>query len=179
MVTLFGSRKSSDLGHYRVAQAGQAQVDGWSAGVEGVILGNLSGGIEYSHLFADWRATGRTRGLRLVAPSMLRPGTERVHDVVASLDAAFNNANTRMQVVYRYSSAFSSDEGGRVPVPGSRFDVQMHQALPYHPAGDGRVELIFAVRTLFRDIRNGASFYDELLTVRPPTRFMGGIQVRF
>ena len=179
MVTLFGSRKSSDLGHYRVAQAGQAQVDGWSAGVEGVILGNLSGGIEYSHLFADWRATGRTRGLRLVAPSMLRPGTERVHDVVASLDAAFNNANTRMQVVYRYSSGFSSDEGGRVPVPGSRFDVQMHQALPYHPAGDGRVELIFAVRTLFRDIRNGASFYDELLTVRPPTRFMGGIQVRF
>ena len=31
----------------------------------------------------------------------------------------------------------------------------------------------------FRDVRNGASFYDELLTVRPPTRFMGGIQVRF
>ena len=179
MVTMFGSRKSSDLGHYRVAQAGQTQVDGWSAGIEGGILGSLSGGVEYTHLFADWRATGRTRGLRLVAPSMLRPGTERVHDVVASLDAAFNNSKTRMQVVYRYSSAFSSDEGGRVPVPGSRFDVQMHQALPYRPAGDGRVELIFAVRTLFRDIHNGASFYDELLTVRPPTRFMGGIQVRF
>jgi hypothetical protein len=94
--------------------------------------------------------------------------------VLASLDAAFNNSKTRMQVVYRYSSAFSSDEGGRVPVPGSRFDVQMHQALPYHPAGNGRVELIFAVRTLFRDAHSGASFYDELLTVRPPTRFMGG-----
>jgi hypothetical protein len=179
MVTLFGSRKSSDLGHYRVAQAGEVQVDGWSAGIDGVIVGSLSGAIEYSHLFADWRATGRTRGLRLVAPSMLRPDAERVHDVLASLDAAFNNSRTRIQVVYRYSSAFSSDEGGRVPVPGSRFDLQMHQELPYRPAGDGRVELIFAVRTLFRDVHSGASFYDELLTVRPPTRFMGGIQVRF
>jgi hypothetical protein len=179
MVTLFGSRQSSDLGHYRVAQAGEVDVDGWSAGIDGVIVGSLSGAIEYSHLFADWRSTGRTRGLRLVAPSMLRPSAERVHDVVASLDAAFNNSKTRMQVVYRYSSAFSSDEGGRVPEPGSRFDVQMHQELPYRPSGDGRVELIFAVRTLFRDVHNGASFYDELLTVRPPTRFMGGIQVRF
>ena len=179
MVTLFGSRQSSDLGHYRVAQAGEVQVDGWSAGLEGVIVGSLSGAIEYSNLFADWRSTGRTRGLRLVAPSMLRSSAERVHDVLASLDAAFNNSKTRMQVVYRYSSAFSSEEGGRLPVPGSRFDVQLHQELPYHPAGDGRVELIFAVRTLFRDIHNGASFYDELLTVRPPTRFMGGIQVRF
>lgn len=179
MVTLFGTRKSSDLGHYRVAQAGEVEVDGWSAGIDGVIVGSLSGAVEYSNVFADWRATGRTRGLRLVAPSMLRPGAERVHDVLASLDAAFNNSRTRLQVVYRYNSAFSSDEGGRVPVPGSRFDVQMHQELPYRPAGNGRVELIFAVRTLFRDVHNGASFYDELLTVRPPTRYMGGIQVRF
>lgn len=179
MVTLFGSRKPSDLGHYRVAQAGEVQVDGWAAGVEGVIVGSLSGAIEYTQVFADWRSSGRTRGLRLVAPSIVRPSAERVHDVLASLDAAFNNSQTRMQVVYRYSSAFSSEVGGRMPVPGSRFDVQMHQALPYRPGGDGRVELIFAVRTLFRDVRSGASFYDELLTVRPPTRFMGGIQVRF
>jgi hypothetical protein len=179
MATLFGSPQSSELGHYRVAQAGQVQVDGWSAGIEGGIVRGLSGGVEYSNLFADWRSAGRTRGLRLVAPSMLRPSAERVHDVLASLDAAFHNSETRVRVVYRYSSAFSSDEGGRVPVPGSRFDVQMHQALPYRPSGDGRVELIFAVRTLFRDVLNGASFYDELLTVRPPTRFMGGIQVRF
>jgi hypothetical protein len=179
MATLFGSRESADLGHYRVAQAGAVDVNGWSAGIDGVIVGRLSGRIEYSHLFADWRRDGRTRGLRLVAPSMLRAATERVHDVLATLDAAFNNANTRMQLVYRYNSAFSSDEDGRVPVPGSRFDVQMHQALPYRPAGNGRVELIFAVRTLFRDVHSGASFYDELLTVRPPTRFMGGIQVRF
>jgi hypothetical protein len=179
MVTLFGSRESSDLGHYRVAQAGEVNVDGWSAGIEGVIAGSVSGGIEYSHLFADWRATGRTRGLRQVAPSMLRPATERVHDVLASLDAAFNNSQTRLHAVYRYSSAFSSEQGGRLPVPGSRFDVQLLQALPYRPAGHGRVELIFAVRTLFRDVHNEASFYDELLTVRPPTRFMGGIQVRF
>jgi len=154
------------------------QVDGWTAGIDGVILGRLSGSVEYSQLFADWGTAGRTRGLRLVAPSVLRHDVERVHDVLASLDAAFNNSETRMQLVYRYSSAFGSNEG-RVPVPGSRFDLQVHQALPYHPSGDGSVELIFAVRTLFRDIHTGASFYDELLTVRPPTRFMGGIQVRF
>jgi hypothetical protein len=179
MVTLFGSREGAELGHYRVAQAGEVYIDGMSAGFDGVIAGRFSGRVEYSHLFADWRTAGRTRGLRLVAPSVLRRNVERVHDVLASLDAGFNNSTTRMQVTYRYNSAFSSDEGGRLPVPGSRFDMQFLQALPYHPAGDGRVELIFAVRTLFRDPRAGASFYDELLTVRPPARFMGGIQVRF
>ena len=179
MVTLFGASSSPEPGHYRVAQAGEVYVLGWSAGIDGAIAGAFSGRVEYSRLFADWRSSGRTRGLRFVAPSVLRPDVELVHDVLASLDATFNNAQTRLQFVYRYSSAFSSDEGGRVPAPGGRFDVQVHQALPYRPADDGRVELIFAVRTLFRDIRDGASLYDELLTVRPPARFMGGIQVRF
>jgi hypothetical protein len=57
--------------------------------------------------------------------------------------------------------------------------VQIRQALPYQPTRGGRLELIFSIRNLFRDLRGEASFYDELLTVKPPLRVMGGIQVRF
>jgi hypothetical protein len=48
--------------------------------------------------------------------------------------------------------------------------------------GEGRdpgVELLFSVRTLARDLRKSVSFYDELLTLQPPTRLMGGIRMRF
>lgn len=55
----------------------------------------------------------------------------------------------------------------------------MRQELPYRFTKNGRVELLFAVRNLFRDVRGEASWYDELLTVGPPVRLMGGIQLRF
>jgi hypothetical protein len=41
------------------------------------------------------------------------------------------------------------------------------------------VELLLAVRNLFRDVRDATSLYDELLTVTPPLRLVGGIQIKF
>jgi hypothetical protein len=38
---------------------------------------------------------------------------------------------------------------------------------------------MLAVRNLFKDLSEAASFYDELLTVAPPVRIMGGIQMKF
>jgi hypothetical protein len=100
-----------------------------------------------------------------------------VHDLVVDLEASIRSA-TRLTVLYRVNSAFSRS-GERRPRPGGRFDIELHQGLPYQPGAGSQLELIFAIRTLFRDARDRASFYDELLTVRPPLRLMGGIQLRF
>jgi hypothetical protein len=98
--------------------------------------------------------------------------------VTATLDASMNRDRTRVSVVYRTNTAFSQADGLH-PSFGGRFDVQLHQALPYRPLPDSQLELMFAVRTLFRDPQAGSSRYDELLTVSPPLRLIGGIQVRF
>ena len=68
---------------------------------------------------------------------------------------------------------------GSNPALGRRFAVQIHQVLPYQPMRDGRLEAVFSIRTLFRDLDSGRPFYDELLTVAPPLRLMGGVQVKF
>jgi hypothetical protein len=59
------------------------------------------------------------------------------------------------------------------------FAVEVRQALPYQPLRDGRLDLVVGVRNLFRDLDAVTSVYDELLTVAPPLRFVGGFQVRF
>jgi hypothetical protein len=64
-------------------------------------------------------------------------------------------------------------------VAAGRFDLRLHQALPYQPIRGASLEVLVAVRTLFRELGRGGSFYDELLTVSPPLRLMGGVQVRF
>jgi hypothetical protein len=92
--------------------------------------------------------------------------------------ASVNRDRTRVSLVYRTNTAFSQPDGTR-PSLGARFDFQLHQALPYRPLPDSQLELMFAVRTLFRDPQAGSSRYDELLTVSPPLRLIGGIQVRF
>ena len=161
-----------------MARAGSVDVTGYAAGVSGQLFGTLTGTIEYARLGASWTGMGRTRGLRRVSPSVVRDSSEWLDDVTATLQATMNRDRTRVSVVYRTNTAFSQAEGDE-PSLGGRFDVQFHQALPYRPLPNSQLELMFAVRTLFRDPQAGASHYDELLTVSPPLRLIGGIQVRF
>jgi hypothetical protein len=60
-----------------------------------------------------------------------------------------------------------------------RFDLQVRQPLHYRPTPNSNVEMLFSIRNLFRDARGEAAWYDELMTVGPPVRMMGGIQIRF
>jgi hypothetical protein len=78
----------------------------------------------------------------------------------------------------RVNDAFSTHEAG-IPIPASRFDLQVRQPLWFQPTRNSHVDLLFSIRNLFRDARGEASWYDELLTVGPPVRMMGGIQIRF
>ncbi len=177
MATLFDSVSTATPGHYRVARSGDTRLKGWSVAYEGTILPRVAGRLEYSQVEGSWDTLGRTRGLRRSVPSVLRPEFERVHDFVAELEASIRAA-TRVTVLYRVSNGYSQPSARR-PRSGGRFDVELHQGLPYQPAAGSQLELIFAVRTLYRDARERSSFYDELLTVSPPLRLMGGIQFRF
>jgi hypothetical protein len=178
IATLFSTSMTDSTGHYRVARAGSVAISGWAAGLSGQWFGALTGTVEYSRLAADWTGLGRTRGLRRAAPSVVRDTFEWLDDVTVTLEARMNRDRTRLSVVYRTNSAFSHADGA-LPTLGGRFDVQLHQALPYRPLPGSHLELMFAVRTLFRDPQAGSSRYDELLTVSPPLRLIGGIQVRF
>ena len=178
IATLFSTSTTNSTGHYRVARAGSVNVSGWAAGVSGQLVGGLTGTVEYSRMGASWTGLGRTRGLRRISPTVVRDSFEWLDDVTATLAASLNRDRTRLSVVYRTNTAFSQVDGTQ-PAFGGRFDVQLHQALPYRPLPNSQLELMFAVRTLYRDPQAGSSHYDELLTVSPPLRLIGGIQVRF
>jgi hypothetical protein len=117
--------------------------------------------------------------VRWFAPSAARAGDERLHDLTMAVSAEIPESSTRVSVTCRVNSAFSQDaHADREPALGARFDVEMRQMLPYRPFR-GTLEVVVAARSLSRDLREPGSMYDELLTVAPPMRVLGGLQVRF
>jgi hypothetical protein len=179
VATIFGLGATSDLGHYFVATPGTVEVDGWGVGVRQQWRDRIQAGVNYSMIFANWDPHRQARAIRPIAPSAVRRGYERLHDLTATLAADIPETLTRLTVAIRANSGFAHANGGALPVLDGRFDVEVHQALPYQPLQGGRLELLFSVRTLSRDGRNPGSIYDEVLTVAPPLRFVGGFQVRF
>jgi hypothetical protein len=180
IATLFGVRRDEAAADYHVATTGSVDVAGWSVRYEGAFVRRFSGTVEYALGDADWRATRQTRHVRRVAPSAARSDHERLHDLTMAVSAQIPESSTRLSVAYRISSAFSQDTGeNRAPALGGRFDIEMRQMLPYRLSRGSTLELLFAARSLSRDFREPGSLYDELLTVAPPMRVLGGLQVRF
>jgi len=177
--TLFGVQGSDPRGQYFVAPVGNIDMTGWGAAVSGQFGAHIHGRVEYALVESTWHDAAFVRSIRRVAPSVVRNDLEHVQDLTASIDADVPRSRTQLSVVYRISTAFSRSDGLDGTVAGGRFDVQVRQSLQYHPTRGSQVELVMSIRNLFRDLRGEASFYDELLTVRPPLRVMGGIQVRF
>ena len=177
--TLFGLYPRSDVGHYYVASSGDARIHGWRAGFAGAIGSHLVGAVDYTMAHAAWAEQGAWNSLRRVVPSAYRRGAERSHDLTTSITMTLPSS-TSVNVAYRLNTAFSAPLAeSRVPMMGSRFEVEVRQALPYQPLRGGRLELLFAARSLLRDLDHPGSYYDELLTVAPPMRLTGGVQVRF
>jgi hypothetical protein len=179
VATVFGIGAASDQGHYFVATPGSVDLDGWGVGVRQQWRDRIQAGVSYSMILATWDPHRQARAIRHVAPSAVRLGHERLHDLTATFDADIPETLTRVTVAVRANSAFARADAGALPILDGRFDVEVHQALPYQPIKGGRLELLFAVRTLSRDGRNPGSIYDEVLTVAPPLRLVGGFQVRF
>jgi len=83
-------------------------------------------------------------------------------------------------VIYKINSGFTRPYATTLrPQVGSRFDVEVSQALPFLNFASARWEMLVSVRNLFNEDVLDASVYDELQVVRPPKHVVGGVTVRF
>lgn len=179
VATLFGLDAAKDVGHYYVATPGSVALDGWGVRFSTKIARRLDGAVDYTMASADWDRGRLTGPLRRAVPSVIRPEHEQLHDVAASLNADIPESNTHVTMSYRVNNAYSHAEGGRLPIPAGRFEIELHQGLPYQPVRGSHLEVLFAIRNLLRDLSERGSIYDELLTVSPPLRVLGGVQIKF
>jgi hypothetical protein len=184
LVTVFGAEVPSQpiakIGHYLLANAGDVFAEGCSALLRTTITDRIQGTVAYSVATARMESPDTLRYLMLLAPSALRPASERIHDVATTIRADVPETSTRVLVLYRVSNAFA--RGDRNVEHGgfdSRFDVQVRQSLPFLDFSAARWEMLVAVRNFFREPTDDQSIYGELLTVRPPKRIVGGVTVHF
>jgi Carboxypeptidase regulatory-like domain/TonB dependent receptor len=180
IATLFGLDTESDVGHYYVADPGQVDLDVWVFRASGRMFAHVRGSVEYAIGGADWRASRDAGPIGVAVPSIVRASGERMSDLTTLVEAASPDGSTRLSLSYRANCAFSrSATAAAEPALAGRFAFELHQALPVRPTPTSRLELMLSVRNLFRDLAEMASMYDELLTVAPPLRIMGGVQVKF
>jgi hypothetical protein len=185
VATLFGAeipgQPVAKVGHYLVANVGHAEATGCSAGFSTAFSAWVRGSIEYSVTEASLTPSGDVRYVVLTAPSVLRPRTERIHDVATTVETRVPETATRVVVLYRISNGFArpaSNDAPTHPLDG-RFDVQVRQSLPFMDFASAKWEMLLAVRNIFHETAADRSVYDELLVVRPPKRIVGGLTMRF
>ena len=181
LVTLFGLDLPSgprSVGHYYVASAGALNADGWAVRVSSLSTGRIRGSLEYSRTTAHWLSHGDAAAIAAWAPTAIRDAADELHDVTTSIETDIPETATRVFVLYRLNTAFTRGQDAAGPGLDGRFDVQVNQAIPFSLAGT-KWEVLVGLRNLFRDPLQSGSVYDELLVVRPPTRVVGGVLVKF
>jgi hypothetical protein len=178
IATIFGADSASDLGHYYVATPGSVEMRAWSVETGLRLAHRVDARVEYSAANAAWDRRPTAWMLLRSSPSVIRPLRERLHDLTTVVHADLPDTSTRVTLTYRLSTAFSAG-GSKLPGAAGRFDVRVRQSLPYQPIRGAKLDVLVAARTLSREPTEGGSFFDELLTVSPPLRLMGGVQVRF
>jgi len=187
IVTLFGINLAgapSSVGNYFLANLGDLDAAGVSAGLRAAIANRVHGSVEYTLTQARMnQVDGDNLGYLLVfAPSAIRPASERIHDISTSIETEVPETATRVLLVYRVSTAFAhapAATAAQTPALDTRFDVQVRQALPFLDFSSAKWEALVAVRNFFRDTAPDQSVYDELLVVRPPKRVVGGLTLKF
>ena len=181
LVTIFGMESSTartQLGHYLVGNAGDVDATGWSAGFRTALMSRVHSSVEYSVTNALWSGTRDGAYLLVLAPAVVRPARDQVHDLSTAIETNVPETSTRILVVCRLSNVAPSAGSDRTSFD-SRFDVQVHQSLPFMDFSTARWEMLLAVRNSFHESTADSSVYDELLVVRPPKRVVGGFLVRF
>jgi hypothetical protein len=184
IVTVFGLRKPdeprADLGHYFTARAGNVDAYGWGLTVSRPVASRVCGSVAYTMARANWVSSADSALYAAFASSAKRASDELIHDLTTTLETDFPETATHVVAVYKLNSGYANDNIlERIPGVSGRFDVQVHQRLPFLATDATEWEILIAVRNLFRDSLDGASLYDELLVVRPPKRIVGGLTVRF
>jgi outer membrane receptor protein involved in Fe transport len=186
LVTLFGMDfpgAPPALGHYFVGNTGDVTASGVSAGLRAAIANRVHGSVEYSVTQAQSTRSAESAYLLLVAPTVLRPERERIHDVSTSVETEVPETSTRVVVLYRVTSATpraTASGSAMTPMPiDARFDVQVRQSLPFMDFSSAKWEMLVGVRNFFRDAAPDQSMYDEVLVVHPPKRIVGGLTLKF
>lgn len=179
LVTMFrlspvGSPES--IGHYYVGNVGSFDAAGWAVRVSTPPSARISGALDYTVARAWW--SSQNRALSAMAPAVVRPESEDIHDITTSFKTDIPETATRVYLIYRVNTAFTRSSNLARPGLDARFDMQVNQVLPFGVAGT-QFEVLVGVRNLFRDANDPASVYDELLVVSPPKRVIGGFLVRF
>ena len=178
LVTMFSVVPAGDpesIGHYYVGNAGSFDASGWAFSLS-TPPGRVRGSVDYTISRAQW--TTRNDKLGVMAPAVLRPETEDIHDITTTISTDIPETATRFYLLYRVNTAFTRSSDLTRPGTDGRFDVQVNQALPIGVGGT-EWEVLVGLRNLFRDSADPLSVYDELLVVRPPKRVIGGFLVRF
>jgi hypothetical protein len=184
VTTLFGLDRHGaaigDNGHYFLASAGDVTARGWSVRIDQVVGGRVRGSIDYSITSAEWQSSGESAMIAVFAPSVVRTGSERLHDLTASIDAQVPQTATRVFAMYRVNTGYAGTRVAELsPALAARFDVQVTQSLPFLNFTSAQWEMLLGIRNMFRELDADGSMYDELLVVRPPKRIVGGLTVRF
>ncbi len=186
LATIFGTdvpgQPASQLGHYVVGTVGDARASGYTASVHTEVARRVRCSLEYTSAVARLTPADNLRYLLLVAPSTVRPSSERLHDFSTTVETEVPETATRVLVLYRIGDGYArpgDGEAGLFSRVDGRFDVQIRQSLPFMSFSSARWEMLLAVRNFFRQDGTDQSVYDELLVVRPPKRVVGGVTLRF
>jgi hypothetical protein len=182
LITMFGLQvpggAPAQLGHYFVANLGDVDASGWSAALRTTLASRVQGSIEYTMTRAEWSERGDGAYMLVVAPSAVRPRLDHLQNLSTAIEANVPETSTRILVICRLINAGPSAGTDRAAYD-SRFDVQVHQSLPFMDFSTARWEMLLAVRNTFHEATIDSSVYDELLVVRPPKRVVGGLTLRF
>jgi len=185
LVTLFGlsvpGASPVGIGHYYVGNTGDVDARGWGVSVSRTVTDGVHASIDYTQTDTEWlRPSPGSARLALVMPSVVRRQFEQLHDLTTSIESEVPRFDTHVFVIYKLNSGFtSSDAATRGPRFGSRFNVEVSQALPFLNFASAQWQMIVAVRNLFQEDLLETSVYDELQVVRPPKHVVGGVTVRF
>ncbi len=108
---------------------------------------------------------------------------EEIHDLTTQVATSIDRTQTRVQAAYRFISHPIFAPGGQGFAVGSkldsRFNIQVYQLLPFVGWDGTSWEVMVAVRNLFYEDFESASFLDEMAVIHAPRRVLGGVTVRF
>jgi len=185
LVTLFGlsipGASPPGIGHYFIGNTGDVDAQGWGVSVSRTVVDGTRASIDYTQTDTEWlRPSAASAGVALVMPSVVRRQFEQLHDLTTSIESELPRLDTHVFVVYKLNSGFTSPDAATFRARfGSRFDVEVSQALPFLDFASAQWQMIIAVRNLFQEDLLESSVYDELQVVRPPKHVLGGVTVRF
>jgi hypothetical protein len=179
VVSVFGAQlaSASRTGHYHVGSAGDFDAIGWGVAAESSLGAHTHASVDYQQASAAWARGLRPSAVPVSVPGEIYRSSDRVHSLSASVESLIAPTETRLLVIYRLNTAHSLVDDSTAG--GSRFELQVNQALPFLGFSNAKWEALVAVRNMFYGAGAAASLYDEILVVRPPTRVVGGVTVKF